>query len=82
MAEVFNVAHATRFKNSSSKKTFARASARHSGNFVLQFRSGGAGRRLRKFRQTQAWFCWMRPKNNGGLLKLQRHWNVGKKQIG
>ena len=32
MAEVFNVAHATRFKNSSSKKNFARASARHSGN--------------------------------------------------
>ena len=35
------------------------------------------GRRLCKFRQTQAWFCWMRRKNFGGLLKVQRHWNVG-----
>ena len=40
------------------------------------------GRRLCKFRQTQAWFCWMRRKNFGGLLKVQRHWNVGKTQIG
>ena len=46
MAEVLNFAHATRLKNSSSKKSFARASTRHSGNCVLQFRSGGAWQKI------------------------------------
>jgi len=46
MAEVLNFAHATRLKDNSSKKSFARASTRHSGNCVLQFRSGGAWQKI------------------------------------